>query len=435
MTIFKHSPRATWIKYFSWIGVLALLTGCGGAGSLSDSNLSEIYRKSNQLIEPDFSVYHTSTSETEVNFRINTANLLYAKKGAAGEYVGNIKVAYLLYKDFESNELVDSASSVIRDVAQSDNVKNLYGTFQLKIGFPNRYILKVETTDLNRNLSSINILSIDKSSYLGRQNFQQYDAKTGLLRFDNYMRSDDTVNIRFNNLKPTDKLTVRYYKRVFEVAPPPFSVYNPKPFDYKADHIFELALDDSSTASFHSIGNGFYHFQSDTTQREGFTLYHFNDDFPEINTVPEMTSALRFVTSRKEFSEIEKSDDPKKALDGFWLNIAQNPARARELIRTYYNRVQNANLYFSSFKEGWKTDRGIIYMVFGPPNVVYKSSTAESWIYREESNYLSVTFNFNKVRNPFSNNDYQLNRTPVYKNQWYRAVDAWRQGRISTLDY
>ena len=39
--------------------------------------------------------------------------------------------------------------------------------------------------------------------------------------------------------------------------------------------------------------------------------------------------------------------------------------KAKSLIAIYYNRIQNANLHFTTFKEGWKTDRGMIYVVFG----------------------------------------------------------------------
>jgi hypothetical protein len=34
------------------------------------------------------------------------------------------------------------------------------------------------------------------------------------------------------------------------------------------------------------------------------------------------------------------------------------------------------------------------------------------------------------VDNPFSDNDFKLQRSPGYKSNWYRAVDAWRSGRV-----
>jgi isocitrate dehydrogenase kinase/phosphatase len=41
-----------------------------------------------------------------------------------------------------------------------------------------------------------------------------------------------------------------------------------------------------------------------------------------------------------------------------------------------------------------------------------------------------VRFIYTKVENPFTDNDYILNRSESYKEIWYRNVDAWRMGRI-----
>ncbi len=65
-----------------------------------------------------------------------------------------------------------------------------------------------------------------------------------------------------------------------------------------------------------------------------------------------------------------------------------------------------------------------------PPDVVYRNTSAENWIYGEEGNLMSVNFTFYKRDNSLSDNDYRLNRSAIYKNSWYLAVDAWRQGII-----
>jgi hypothetical protein len=50
-------------------------------------------------------------------------------------------------------------------------------------------------------------------------------------------------------------------------------------------------------------------------------------------------------------------------------------------------------------------------------------------VYGEDASYKSLSFVFVKVINPFSENDYQLNRSDMFKDEWYKSVDAWRQGR------
>src|ERR1035441_42797 len=176
---------------------------------------------------------------------------------------------------------------------------------------------------------------------------------------------------------------------------------------------------------------GFYQFQIDTgANREGFTIYRFTDDYPNVSVPQELIDPLRYINTRKEFEEFATNPNKKISLDKFWMGMGGNQERSRELIRKFYNRVINANTFFTSHIEGWKTDRGLIYIVFGVPNIVYKGDNSESWTYGESGSLLSINFNFERVNNPFTDNDYTLERAPLYETQWYRAVDVWRQGRI-----
>ena len=53
----------------------------------------------------------------------------------------------------------------------------------------------------------------------------------------------------------------------------------------------------------------------------------------------------------------------------------------------YYRRVRFANEEFTQYKDGWKTDRGMIYILFGPPNQVFYSDfvsfekASQQWVY------------------------------------------------------
>ena len=120
-------------------------------------------------------------------------------------------------------------------------------------------------------------------------------------------------------------------------------------------------------------------------------------------------------------------------MDNYWLKKCGTAIRGKEVIKMYYNRVQDANMLFTSYLQGWATDRGMIYIIFGKPGVVNKTSTAESWIYGAESNMMALRFDFEKIDNPFTDNDYKLERNISYRSNWYRAVDSWRSGRTYWL--
>jgi GWxTD domain-containing protein len=409
--------------------------GCASTKSISNSNLSSLYKRGNKLLEPQFDVFHKKHGQTDVHFKVNTKQLLYVRNPADSLYSGKIKISYLLYKHFDSNELIDSASTVLTDVTDSLQSKNLYGKFSLTIPIGNRYILRVKTTDLNRKQETEKLIVLDRETPTNRQNFLVLNEKTNLPFFEKYGTENDSLRVVYNMLLAADEVTVDFYNREFPVAPPPFAVYKREPFSYEPDSSYTVTTGSDSSFNFTPAKKGFYHFKVDSKSREGLTFYHFDKQFPEIYKVEDMISALRFITSKREYEQLQTAQNKKVAVDSFWIQLADSKKRARELIKTFYNRVQNANYFFTSYKEGWKTDRGIVYLVFGPPEIVYKSSTGESWIYGEENNYLSTTFNFVKMNNPFSDNDYLLKRSPSYKNAWYRAVEKWREGRVSSLDY
>ena len=111
-----------------------------------------------------------------------------------------------------------------------------------------------------------------------------------------------------------------------------------------------------------------------------------------------------------------------------WLKITKSEEKARKVIRWYYQRVEEANSFFSSYKEGWKTDMGMIYIFFGAPDGVYNNGVSEQWIYSKKEELPAISFNFIRKKNVFSSKLYSLERKHEYKTQWYRRVDIFRKG-------
>jgi len=114
--------------------------------------------------------------------------------------------------------------------------------------------------------------------------------------------------------------------------------------------------------------------------------------------------------------------------------MAGNIEIARELISIYYNRAYFANLYFTSFKQGWKTDRGMIYVIYGPPQAIYRNDSQEKWVYYRKSFSSSITFIFNYTQSPYALNHYILQRSESYDWHWREAVESWKKGNVFILD-
>ncbi|MEM9023448.1 MAG: GWxTD domain-containing protein [Bacteroidota bacterium] len=408
-----------------------ILPGCASQRNISSNNLAFLYRKNEADLHPAFLVYHEKDSAPRVYFRIATKELLYERSDPnAQEGIARIRFKYQLYPAYESRDLVDSASVIITDTEGALNDKEIIGSFTVKLPPKASYLMGIRTTDMVSGNSVVNYLKIDKLDQNDRENFLVRSVATGQPVFTYHFQVDQEFLVTCN--RPWKRLYGKYYDREFAIAPAPFALYAAPPFDYDADSLFQLQPGDTNSVVFKLPSQGLFHLSLDSATRKGVSLFHFHQQFPKANTSERLIEPLRYLTTRNEYDALASAESAKQALDDFWLKNANSPERAKALIRSFYNRVQSANEFFSSHVEGWKTDRGLIYIVFGPPNIIYKSTNSEVWIYGEENNYMSLNVNFIRVDNPFSANDFRLNRSPIYKNNWFRAVDGWREGRIIT---
>lgn len=406
---------------------LSLLSFCKTyQQKVSNQNLSFIYKKEAGKLHPRYTVFHVSDSITELHFSVAAKELLFSREGGHADLTARLRIDCKLSASYESTVAIDTASARIEK--SGEPAGELSGSIRLRALAGHTRLLEVTATDLNRSQSSKTYIDIEKTSPLGAQNFLTL-TPTGEPLFRNHVAANEELSIRYRS-KGARTLIVSCYKREFPLALPPFSVTPPKAFDYKADSTFTVSTDENGTATLRLRSLGFYHVRLDTLKKEGLTLYRYYDNFPEIKSADQLIYPMRYITSRQEYEELEKAASPKAAADNFWLKSAGSPERARELIRKFYTRVADANAFFSSYLEGWKTDRGMIYLIYGAPNFIYRSGTRESWVYGEENTMMSITYTFNRLDNPFSNNDYQLERSTAFKDSWYRAVDTWRQGRV-----
>jgi GWxTD domain-containing protein len=403
--------------------LIASLVSCHVA-RMASHNFFYLYDRDMLPFIPEYAIFNVNDSITSVYYKFNTKNLLYVKQLDEKMFTAKFSLKGELYENDEMKSLIDSST-----VSTADNnnkvSKDITGNIDLKVKKPGAYILKLIFSDLNKNTTVESFITVNRGNHNDRQNFILLNADS-VPAYNSYVAAGQEFRLLFNNMK-TNKLFVRYYNRVFPVASPPYSAVKEKPIDLKPDSIFTVTLTDGSTATLNFTKKGIYHFQADTSQKEGFTVFRFDDDFPEITSLSQMLHPIRYLTTKNEYNDLEAMNNDKEAVDKFWIENAGNADRAKQMIKLYYNRVMDANRFFTSYLEGWKTDRGIIYIIYGPPNIVYKGKNSEVWVYGEDKNLLSIHFDFSKVGNPFTDNDYNLTRSPIYKDGWYIAVDNWRR--------
>ena len=97
-----------------------------------------------------------------------------------------------------------------------------------------------------------------------------------------------------------------------------------------------------------------------------------------------------YITDNSVIDDLKKTapEKKRKAFLDFWRR--RNPAadsESNDLMEEYYRRVDYANTNFSYYQEGWRTDRGMVYILYGPPDNLERhpfdmdSKPYEVWMY------------------------------------------------------
>ncbi|MEP2026301.1 GWxTD domain-containing protein [Reichenbachiella sp.] len=171
-----------------------------------------------------------------------------------------------------------------------------------------------------------------------------------------------------------------------------------------------------------------YFIQNDTASDKGVSILSHKEYYPRNKKVGELIEALKYICTGDEFEELNSAEDKKLAFNNFWLSHIDDKKLASETIKKYFRSVKFANALFTDYKNGWKTDRGMIYIAFGPPEVVTKKEELEIWEYKTFDGDLK--FIFAKTRNLFVQYHYSLIREKSLNKAWFTAVQKWRTGDL-----
>ena len=415
------------MKQYYKISIIPFLTvlifSCR-TGLISTQNLSYLYDKDMLMFTPEYTVFHKNDTVSVVYYKFNSGSILYIKSDDEGKFISKFSLRAELYESYNMKQILDSNMVSYSD-DDRENKRDLIGSFEVKTKIKGFFLLKITFSDINKHTTLDSYINIYRNNPCSEQNFIMLNADS-LPFFKPWISEEQQFRILCNN-KNIDKFIVRYYDRIFPVATPPYSSQNTATFDFKADSVFSVFVKNGYSELIKLPKKGIYHFQTDSSKKEGFTVLRFNEGFPRIFTASQMLFPLKYLTSKYEYDDFIVMKNRKEAVDKFWLQTAGNAGRAKELLKMYYNRVQDANQYFTSYLEGWKTDKGLIYIIYGSPNIVYRGKDMETWVYGEDRNMLSISFNFYKMENPFSDNDYSLSKSSAYKDGWFQTIDNWRR--------
>jgi len=109
-----------------------------------------------------------------------------------------------------------------------------------------------------------------------------------------------------------------------------------------------------------------------------------------ISNLDEALRQMRYILNSEERREIKKISTKKREelFKKLWKRRDPTPDTVvNELMNEYYKRVEFANTHFDSFVNGWETDMGMIYIIFGAPDDIERTilpqvqNASEIWYY------------------------------------------------------
>lgn len=423
---------------FTFILILiGLMSGCASTEKTSTESptghLASVYNPSRLSLHPDYSIYHENDNFSVLFIRAYPSELRFDQANEDSEYRALLTLKYqLMHLDGGGLDsvLVDSASVTYRLLEQDEKSPAFFATLSIPVQQGNKYLLKLETKDLNRGSIGLEYLYVDKTNRYGAQNFKVVSMFSGYPKFMRFFLPGERFNVRYRD-PSVDSIRVKYYSLDSELPRPPITATADYTLNFTPDTSFCFPLVD--TADYNLQLEGMYFVQVDDEQDAGLTMFHFGGAFPDVKSPKELMEPLFYLATQAEYRDLRKKPNRKLAVDEFWLKMGNNVEKSRELIRIYYNRVIYSNLYFTSNKEGWKTDQGMIFILFGPPSRIQMTGNGERWFYYARRKSKAVEFQFVRQPDAFGQQHLVWSKSIESQGYWNQAVRSWRDGKVYSM--
>lgn len=425
-----------------YLFILCLVAGLAASCSSSKKSTTEerhvqmasLYNPSRLSLHPDFSIFHADDDYSVLYVRAYPSELRFNQTNADFEYRAMLQVKYELL-GLEENTggegvLIDSASVVYKLREREERSPAFFASLHIPIRQGNRYMLKVETRDMNRGSIGLKYLYVDKTDPNSAQNFKVVSTFSGYPKFMRFFLSGEKFNIQYRD-REVDSIYVDYFRLASELPRPPITASSDYTMNYIPDTSFVFPMRD--TVDYDLQFKGMYHVKVDQEQDVGLTLFNFGGSFPDVKTPRELMEPLFYLATMAEYKDLRTESNRKLAVDDYWLRLGNSIAKSRELIRIYYNRVIYSNLYFTSNKEGWKTDQGMVFILFGPPSRIQMTGSGESWYYYARRRSKVVEFRFQREQDAFSDQNMIWQKTTDSQMYLNEAIRSWRSGKVYSM--
>ncbi|WP_245756209.1 GWxTD domain-containing protein [Pontibacter chinhatensis] len=410
------------MRYLCFI-MLCMLCACGGRSGYS-SYTSPAPAQVRQQAMPEITMqhsYYASNDSLHLLLKFEDVRQVLDVLQASSSYEYAVRTGL---SDRDAVVLEDSINLPDR------RLTDVEGQLHIKLSLPGRVVQEPNVLHLQlwEVLSSQERMGVEFRVPLQRAMMQKgylLTTSAGKPLYQNYVTTSDKLLVRSYSAADSIIPVSRYELDFMPAAPPMSMTKPPVPRTLAAVGVDTLTTSDTLSLA----QEGLYLFNPESSFARG--VLALPGKYPYVTQAAELIPPLIYLTTAQERESLMKAQDPKAAVDAFWLEVGGNESRARELIRTYYKRVEMANKLFTAHKAGWATDRGMIYIIYGRPSSISQVGPNITWIYRDSETSPYIKFVFTKKENKFTKNYYELVRRREYEESWYSSVAKWRAGKTN----
>ena len=339
----------------------------------------------NPLEFSDYSFYSIdqNLNKLKVFYSIDGSQFMYDKQ-SSDKYVSNIEIVFQIISKSTNKE-------VVRKVVEIDFTKDNYyeikndNIYQSNIDFDlidGSYLVNIKIIDLKSRRSWIESIDIIKESsdLLSNLHFYYLDKQNKGIHINEFIKKDiDDFYCQFqyvnsNNIEDLNlyliKLNDTIYSEQISIKPN----YNEYDINIKIPNNVKGSVLCTVTDGFNSKNKRLIFDDKDLS-----SLWSYEPSM--IKTI------MRYVLPNNTYKEIKKMEGPELIvfLKKYWEKMdPDSDTSQNELIDELNFRIKYSITHFKELKtDGWKTDRGRIYIVYGQPKSINTEQNPQTFVKRE----------------------------------------------------
>jgi hypothetical protein len=245
-----------------------MLAGCASIKKASTEDavgqMASLYNPSKLSLHPDYSIYHVDNNFSVLYIRAYPSELRFNQTNEESEYRALLRLKYeLLALDetgVEEGAVIDSASMVYKLREREERSPAYFASLNIPVGQGNRYLLKLEATDLNRGSMGLEYLYVDKTDPNGAQNYKVVSTFSGYPKFLRFFFTGEKFNVRYRD-RGVDSIYVDYFRLTNELPRPPITATSDYTMNYIPDTSYVFPMLD--TVNYDLRLEGMYHVKVD----------------------------------------------------------------------------------------------------------------------------------------------------------------------------